>query len=553
MNGTNTASLTLTASNSVPGGSFPITVPGTAYTGSHAAQFTLSTQVTTVTSVPTAVLNGGQSVQVPVTLSPNSPTIASCGVLLSNGTLDTNGSITGVTCEASGSGSLNVTVQATTHAQHGTYVLALNGGAVQFHVAIADDTPGSPSGEYTVTAGQTATFTIDSPVPDDLYTEGTAVPYLNGAYVGWVHVDVVPSSLTVTVSPPSTFQPGDYTLDVNLCGCFFTTSERANGQGDICEVVAPIEVEQAAAPNPRILFGTGASPADITNTTVTVAIGQQINLTGSPGGGTLQTPPWQFRGGPIAGWPLVYTSPTNPTTSSNTPSGADNTQATAQFYWTTKGSYIVTFAVLDGAGDEYQATATFSVVAPTYTIAPISTGTVGLLPPNSNGHVFLQYGANNTVGVTFPSSVQPPQGFTGATQWVQVVISSAATYEDPTPPPAKEVCATSGLDTKYPASTVTSFTDSPNVDLDGVSWATVDTVADNYDAYLMWQPATPNAIWVPIAHAQWSWSAGAAANANGIWSLAGQPDTPAPIVAATSTYPIWGANAALLYSCQIVQ
>ena len=245
-NSTATTTLTFSASANAPGGAFPITVTGSASGyNQQAAQFTLSTQVTTVTSTPTAVLNSGQSVQVPITLSANAPPITTCGVLLSGGTLDTNGSITGVTCSGSGSGSLNVTVTASAQAQHGTYVIALNGGAVQFHVAIADNVPGSPSGEYTVTAGQTATFTIDSPGPDDLYTEGTAVPLLNGGYVRWAYVDsVLPNSLTVTLSPPASVQAGGYTLDVNLCGCFFNTSERGGGNGDICEVVAPLEVEE---------------------------------------------------------------------------------------------------------------------------------------------------------------------------------------------------------------------------------------------------------------------------------------------------------------------
>ena len=245
-NSTATTTLTFSASANAPGGAFPITVTGSASGyNQQAAQFTLSTQVTTVTSTPTAVLNSGQSVQVPITLSANAPPITSCGILLSNGALDTNGSITGVTCSGSGSGSLNVTVTASAQAQHGTYVIALNGGAVQFHVAIADNVPGSPSGEYTVTAGQTATFTIDSPGPDDLYTEGTAVPLLDGGYVRWAYVyNVLPNSLTVTLSPPASVQAGGYTLDVNLCGCFFNTSERGGGNGDICEVVAPLEVEE---------------------------------------------------------------------------------------------------------------------------------------------------------------------------------------------------------------------------------------------------------------------------------------------------------------------
>ena len=34
---------------------------------------------------------------------------------------------------------------------------------------------------------------------------------------------------------------------MNLCGCFFNTSERDGGGPNICEVVAPVEVEEAPA------------------------------------------------------------------------------------------------------------------------------------------------------------------------------------------------------------------------------------------------------------------------------------------------------------------
>ncbi len=149
--------------------------------------------------------------------------------------------------------------------------------------------PGSPSGEYTVTAGQTATFTIDSPGPDELYTEGDRRSLLNGGYVRWAYVyNVLPNSLTVTLSPPASVQAGGYTLDVNLCGCFFNTSERGGGNGDICEVVAPIEVEQAApvAPALTIQFnGNNVFPS----TTSNVAVGQQINLSVSANTGTIAT------------------------------------------------------------------------------------------------------------------------------------------------------------------------------------------------------------------------------------------------------------------------
>ncbi len=159
---------------------------------------------------------------------------------------------------------------------------------MQFHVAIADNVPGSPSGEYTVTAGQTATFTIDSPGPDDLYTEGTAVPLLNGGYVRWAYVDnVLPNSLTVTLSPPASVQAGGYTLDVNLCGCFFNTSERGGGNGDICEVVAPLDV---AAAEPELTIGLTSniavlSPAQAITAAVTVSgASGTVTITVSPAG-----------------------------------------------------------------------------------------------------------------------------------------------------------------------------------------------------------------------------------------------------------------------------
>ncbi len=344
-NSTATTTLTFSASANAPGGAFPITVTGSASGyNQQAAQFTLSTQVTTVTSTPTAVLNSGQSVQVPITLSANAPPITSCGILLSNGALDTNGSITGVTCSGSGSGSLNVTVTASAQAQHGTYVIALNGGAVQFHVAIADNVPGSPSGEYTVTAGQTATFTIDSPGPDDLYTEGTAVPLLNGGYVRWAYVDsVLPNSLTVTLSPPASVQPGGYTLDVNLCGCFFNTSERGGGNGDICEVVAPIEVEEPPpAPTVTITCSPSCTPTQ-SNPTPNVLVGQYIDLTanisGLASGQTVAGYSWYIPGNTAINW-----SPANDPSQMQKSAGAllpipagwlaGPTQSSISFAWT---------------------------------------------------------------------------------------------------------------------------------------------------------------------------------------------------------------------------
>jgi hypothetical protein len=550
--GTATSTLTLSGSASTPGGTSPLVVTGALGSVQHTAASSLGTQVTTVTSTPTAVLNGGQSVQVPITLSLNAPPISSCGVLLSDGAVDTTG-LTGVTCQPGGSG--YVTVTATAQTQHGTYVIALNGGAVQFHVAIADNSPGSPSGEYSVTAGQTATFTIDSPGPDDLYTDGTAVPYLNGGYVRWAYVDsVLPNSVTVTLSPPASVQPGNYTLDVNLCGCFFNTSERDGGGPDICEVVAPIEVDSPPAPSAMIAY----PGVTLRNPTV-VSVGQLISLVGSvenlDAGVTVTSQSWSVTGNPILAYSPTYQGAQAPVNFTNT--GTDQ----ASFYWTNtdnQTAYTVTYTAALSSGPPVSTAANFLVIKPSpraLTSGPFST----VAAPTVNGVPYLTFGSLGTSEAGSPNNginfnVSAGTSFGGQFCLFQLIqFTNTYTPQGGGPPTTTTSNNNFVLDDGGNESPVfalvtqtapasSSFDapfayDSPFIAVANPGNLASMSASQSFQTYLMYMPpaiagcaptsAFPCAIWVALQEMSWSWS-GTATLSNGSWGLATSPPATAP-------------------------
>ena len=520
-------------SANVPGGAFPITATASAAGYQpRTAGFTLSTQVSAVTGTFTPAYNNNQ--QSPTTTltitSPNAPQITSCGISAGGGIIDTNGSLTGITCSATTSGSQTVTVNiwATRAAQHGTYVLMLNGGAMQAHAAIGDSLPVISGGPFTVTAGQRAIFLLDSygvdDFPEGVYFGTRPIAYVDGsaawAYASWSN----DSEISVLVDPPPNEQPGEHQLDVFLCGSFFMPF----GWGwETCDIEAAFLVEAAAEPNPRIFNSDGQ---DITGQTPTAAIGEQISLIAIEGGGTLANPAWQIPGSPVKKWPVSQAD----YSTSTAPTAPDLSGATPLFYWTVPGSYPVTLTVLDAAGVPYKATTTFSVVGPTYTVSP-STGTVSVA------------GGLLTYGPTPPGITQKldnfhnPAGYdNGTTQWVQVVKSSVAKFRKVVGGTVTETCTNSGLDTRYPASTNNPFTDSPLLGLGSLSFDLDDDIAETFVTYLMWSPNNTNAMFVPLISVMWSWSA-EASNPAGTWQLNQNPapSTPTPQQTSQPGFPTW--------------
>ncbi|MEO8662527.1 MAG: hypothetical protein ABI693_28965 [Bryobacteraceae bacterium] len=215
---------------------------------------------------------------------------------------------------------------------------------------------------------------------------------------------------------------------------------------------------------------------------------------------------------------------------------ADNSNATnppvvttgseVTFYYTAAGTSTVSYSVTT-SGQTYQATTTFVVLSPTYTIAT-ATSTVNV---NQDNGWQIQLGRSlGTRGVSFTATVTQPTGFSGSSQWVQLVNSFSGKYT-----PNTLTCTTSGLDTVYPYRSGTSMTDSPNATL--AAPFTQEEVSFSFTAYLMWQPSSPS-IPVSIAKVNWGWS-GTAVFSGSIWALSGAPVVTPPATTAQTASPLW--------------
>jgi hypothetical protein len=190
-------------------------------------------------------------------------------------------------------------------------------------------------------------------------------------------------------------------------------------------------------------------------------------------------------------------------------------------------------------GDNLTATATFNCVAPGASItATTSSVNVGLSSLPYFGSNALYFNSNSgTAGISFSQTVTVPGGFSGITEWLQFVESSATRHSSGG---AQNRNLPGGcLDTTYPYSTSASTRDSPAQQLN--SPYDSYTRADTFTMFLMFQPT--GGIFVPIRLVNWSWS-GAASLSGGTWVGANRSWTSNPGDAAPSWNPTWTCNAA---------
>lgn len=94
------------------------------------------------------------------------------------------------------------------------------------------------------------------------------------------------------------------------------------------------------------------------------------------------------------------------------------------------------------------------------------------------------------------------------------------------------------------------ITDSPALELDADLFILESigegeggpVVPETYQTYLMFCPASPNAIYVPIAMLSWSWE-GYSQFEDGAWSPVQQPGNSVdPVGTATTNFPTWNGN-----------
>jgi hypothetical protein len=165
-----------------------------------------------------------------------------------------------------------------------------------------------------------------------------------------------------------------------------------DGEGDEEE----FDAEATAAISPGITFGG----TDVTGKNTTVVVGQQIVVTAAGVSGiSISSQGWSTgTGGPTyIGSYTVATGSTSATTAPPTLSGVSQ----ASFYYTSAGTSTVTYSVTSD-GQNYTATTTFSVVAPSGALSGTAAPATALLIDSSCGYTCAHYGGSSpNYGVSF--------------------------------------------------------------------------------------------------------------------------------------------------------
>jgi hypothetical protein len=201
-------------------------------------------------------------------------------------------------------------------------------------------------------------------------------------------------------------------------------------------------------------------------------------------------------------------------------------------------------------GLQLEGRAAFKVKRPVVSLVADTSTTNFLITPSANGNNYkLIFGndsnPNNIIdGIKFRNTISPmfPTNFGGTTQWVQIANHSSRNFvfngaaEIAENPP-------SGLDGCYPYTLPRGrgiTEDSPFIGFEGLV-TTSDTATlntnDNYTMWLMFQPNSPGAAWVPLKKVNWSWNAQATLS-NGNWTHSGN-NSPNPMFENTTDFPTW--------------
>src|SRR5262249_328901 len=138
----------------------------------------------------------------------------------------------------------------------------------------------------------------------------------------------------------------------------------------------------------------------------------------------------------------------------------------------------------------------------------------------------------------FSRSISVPSGFSGSTQWVQLVTTSRGrTLNDN----STQTFSGSGLDTTYPYQATDSTEDSPGSIFSPCDFQSY-SIDDSFTMWLMFQPVSANSIRVPLGSVRWSWSASAGRISTCGWLLTSSSHSSNPSDADSTTFPEWSSN-----------
>lgn len=294
----------------------------------------------------------------------------------------------------------------------------------------------------------------------------------------------------------------------------------------------------------------------ISGTKQTKRVGEKIQITVRGKGGCAPSGiSWTIPG------TVVKDYQDNATTATVTPLPAsDKTNATIKFYWVdgADGRSVSMSCTCAGAGTK-TASVTYDVKAPTLDKFTSVTDSVGF---DSAAHpTRLQFGLGGKVGIKWDWKVTVPAGVDGWVKDVQTINTdtrrtSGGTKQVWTLPGSKVPPATQ-LDTANPYTQTDIFpigfpikvtagasyadtdtSDSPATPLGGT---TRKVISDTFRYRIMYKPDTPDAIWVPVAVADWFWK-GTATMAGGTWTLSGADNPANPSGSATTSFPEYTSN-----------
>jgi hypothetical protein len=292
---------------------------------------------------------------------------------------------------------------------------------------------------------------------------------------------------------------------------------------------------------PKILLG-GSNGTDITGTTQTVVVGQQIVLYAKYGGVSINSQSWTIPGAgsnpPTAISNFTYA----PDYSSGGPVSLTSSQLSQQsvtFYFVASANPLtVTFTLNYGNNQTATATASFNVEAPTSVTVTIPPLGLFQFPNNGTTNASIEFGDPSEIpGIKFNASATPPPQVPGTFEWAQLILSNSYTYTGTTPASCN---GPTGLDNFFPLP-VTGFTinDSPMRPLPSAdsefTWSWDATM------YFMWIPgiAGNQTIPVPLGFVSWDFQADVTQNlSTNTWTIRYAPASNGgfgPSVA----YPTW--------------
>jgi hypothetical protein len=303
----------------------------------------------------------------------------------------------------------------------------------------------------------------------------------------------------------------------------------------------------------------------VTDQTVNAVVGSQMNLgaTIAPNDLTPTSYSWSIPGSKVANYVVTYSSETAATSATVTQFTSGSTQ-NVTYYWVDGQDGRNVSVTLEAAGKSFVPKATFNVKAPTtaglaadnYDTSHVDYFRAGSIASWYIGHVR----APNTTITNYPylvrvgiwahhdCTVPAPYATTGSFSWVQVitVATSTCTHEGWTGDWYEHMEPTSGLDTSFPYSSGSDFSDSPQTPYDRGSYDYKYHDFDAFEYWLLYNPGGSNSIYVPVAKGDWGCGGDGTrsntSNPDGWHAVSGTLGQYCNSFSATTEFPEWTQN-----------